>query len=136
MKKKTGRIDISALNVPPEKHEYETAKYFANRGFDVVFVGPHYINGYHNPDFTMAGRVWETKSPSGESRRTFEDNFRKATKQSEHIIMDLRRLNQKHEEWCIEKLKKESNVSSRVRTMLAITRDGRLLTIKGKFDTM
>ena len=34
---KKGKIDISALNVPPEKHEYGTAKYFADRGFDVVF---------------------------------------------------------------------------------------------------
>ena len=134
MNKKIGKIDISALNVPPEKHEYETAKYFANRGFDVVFISPHYINGYHNPDFAMAGKVWETKSPSGESRRTFEDNFRKATKQSEHIIMDLRRLNPKHEKWCIEKLKREAGISSKVKTLLAITHDGRLLTVKGKFD--
>ena len=26
---KIGKIDIAELNVPPEKHEYETAKYFA-----------------------------------------------------------------------------------------------------------
>lgn len=135
MEKKIGKIDISALNVPPEKHEYETARYFANRGFDVTFIGPHYINGYHNPDFVMAGKVWETKSPSGESRRTFEDNFRKATKQSEHIIMDLRRLKIAHESWCIKRLQEKSSMPS-IRTLIAITHDGRLLTIKGKFDIM
>jgi len=31
---KKGKIDISELNVPPEKHEYETAKYFADRGYN------------------------------------------------------------------------------------------------------
>ena len=35
---KIGKIDISELNVPPEKHEYETAKYFAKRGYDVEFI--------------------------------------------------------------------------------------------------
>ena len=54
---KKGRIDISALNVPPEKHEFETAKYFADRGFDVVFIGPHYIIGAKNPDFEIAGKI-------------------------------------------------------------------------------
>ena len=28
---KVGRIDISELNTPPEKHEYETAKYLTMR---------------------------------------------------------------------------------------------------------
>ncbi len=134
-KSKIGKVDVSALNVPPEKHEYETAKYFANRGYDVTFVKPSDVKGFRSPDFAMCGRRWETKSPNGESRRTFEDNFRKAIKQSEHIILDLRRISSGHEEWCIKKTEKESSVSS-VRTVLVITRDGRLLTIKGKFDTI
>ena len=94
---KKGRIDISALNVPPEKHEFETAKYFADRGFDVVFIGPHYIIGAKNPDFEIAGKIWETKSPTKYSKSSFEDNFKKAVKQSEHIIFDLRRLSEKDE---------------------------------------
>ena len=27
---KTGKIDISQLNTPPEKHEFDTAKFFAD----------------------------------------------------------------------------------------------------------
>ena len=133
---KTGKIDISALNVPPERHEYETARYFASRGYDVIFIRPSNVKGLHNPDFKICNKVWETKSPSGESKRTFEDNFRKAIKQSEHIIIDLRRISAKQEKWCIEKLKKENRLSFVVKTLLVITRDGRLLTIKGKFDNV
>ena len=40
MKKgKMGRIDISALNVPPERHEYDTALFFAKRGKGVWYSG-------------------------------------------------------------------------------------------------
>ena len=33
-----GKIDISALNTPPEKNELETAKYFASMGKDMLIV--------------------------------------------------------------------------------------------------
>ena len=133
--KKIGKIDISELNVPPEKHEYETAKYFANRGYDVTFLAPHYAEGMHNPDFMMSSKIWETKSPIGHSIRTFEDHYRKAKKQSPHIIFDLRRLEINEEQICLKMLKKK-NKSPNIKTLLTITRDGRLLTIKGKFDNI
>ena len=135
MKKKVGKVDISALNVPPEKHEYETAKYFANRGFDVTFIKPHYINGYHNPDFAMAGKIWETKSPQNGKERTFESSLRKAIKQSEHIIIDFRRSKPSEEKLYMSKILKQKGIPS-IKTLLVITRDGNLLTIKGKFDIM
>ena len=41
----TGKIDISVLNVPPEKHEFDTAKFFAKMGYDVEFIKPRHIRG-------------------------------------------------------------------------------------------
>lgn len=38
----------------------------------------------------MNGIIWETKSPIKYSKRSFEDNFEKAIKQSENVIFDLR----------------------------------------------
>ena len=133
MKKKIGRLDISALNAPPEKHEYETAKYFADRGIDVVFIRPSDIKGTNSPDFKMQGKIWETKSPTGSSLRTYEENFKKALKQSENIIFDLRRLKITDEARCFNRLQRMKEVA-RLETLLVISRDGRLLTIKGKFD--
>ena len=40
-----GRIDISKLKVPPEKHELETARYFAALGYDVEFIPPNHTGG-------------------------------------------------------------------------------------------
>ena len=136
MKKfRTGRIDISALNVPPEKHEYETAKYFANRGFDVVFIKPRDTKGFNSPDFMMDNKAWETKCPIKYSKRSFEDNLKKASKQSENVIFDLRRLSAKDEIIYARELKNWST-KNQIKNLLVVTRDGQVLTIKGRFAIM
>jgi len=88
-----GIIDISALSNPPEKHELETAKFFANSGKDVYFIRPSNIKGTHTPDFWIDGKMWETKSPKGKTVRCVSDNIRDAAKQSRYIILDFRRFN-------------------------------------------
>ena len=134
MKKiRKGRIDISELNVPPEKHEYETAKYFADRGFDVKFIRPSDIKGATSPDFEMAGKIWETKSPIKFSKSSFEDNFKKASKQSENLIFDLRRLNKGDEKRYYHGIQIRKK-ARKIKTLLVISKDGRLLTEKGHFD--
>lgn len=134
-KSRIGKIDFSRLNTLPEKHEFETAKFFADRGYNVVFLAPCYIPGSKNPDFMMADKIWETKSPIGDSKRLFEMNIRKAMKQSENIIIDLRRMKKSSEKWCLNKINIQKD-SSRIKTLLVITKDGRLLTIKGKFGSI
>ena len=136
MKKgKMGRIDISALNVPPERHEHDTAVFFAKRGKDIVFIKPSDIKKQHSPDFIMDGKMWEVKSPIVYSKSSFEDNLRRAVKQSEHIIYDLRRLKPRDEVMYIKELKKWSG-KRKMRTLIIITRDGQVLTMKGEFGIM
>ncbi|MDR0967394.1 MAG: hypothetical protein LBL75_01000 [Rickettsiales bacterium] len=74
----------------PESHELEVANILAGIGKDVEFLAPVYIKGICMPDLIMDGKRWEIKSPIGASKRTIENNFRKAQKQSENIIFDLR----------------------------------------------
>ena len=132
---KIGKMDYSDLKNPPEKHERATARYFNDRGIDVKFIRPSSIKGTNSPDFEMRGRIWEIKSPTGKSERTYDDDFRKAMKQSKNIIFDLRRLRPSDERTCLKLLYKKK-ASPELKTLLVITRDGRLLTIKGKFDIM
>ncbi len=134
-KPRKGKIDISELNVPPEKHEYETARYFADRGFNITFIKPGDIKGQNSPDFEMAKRIWETKSPIKFSNSSFEDNYKKAVRQSEYVIFDLRRLKIRDEKKYLARLNRKEK-SRKVRILLVITRDGRLLTIKGLFDIL
>ena len=86
-----------------------------------------------SPDFEMASKRWEIKSPIKYSESSFEDNFKKAIKQSEHLVYDLRRLNLKDEAKYMEQLERRKK-SHKVKTLLVISRDGQLLTEKGNFD--
>lgn len=130
---KIGRVDYSALNKEPEPHEKYTAKYFSRLGYDIFFIKSSNIKGSHSPDFQMAGKNWETKSPITYSDSSFEDNFKKAKKQSGHIIFDLRRLSQRNEEKYLKELAKRSK-SNKIKTLLVINRSGKLLTMKGLFS--
>lgn len=132
---KKGMVDYSNLSSPPEKHENATARYFADRGKDVIFLRPSSMKGTHNPDYLMDGRIWEVKSPITYSDSSFEYNFRKAIKQSRHIIFDLRRLSEQNEKKYKRELQKWSNTPT-IKTLLIVTRDGRVLTLRGKFDIM
>lgn len=126
-----GKVDTSLLTHEPEPHEQATADYFADQGYDVTFLRPRNIKGLKNPDFMMNGKIWEVKGPVGKSKRTFEDDLRKAMRQSSHIIIDLRRAKKISEKWYIDKLRRES-VSPEIETMVVIRRSGGRLDIKGK----
>ena len=129
---KIGKIDISKLIFPPERHEYETAKFFTKLGHDVIFIRPSSIKGTKNPDFLMKNKKWETKSPIVFSKSSFEYNFSKAQKQSAHIIFDLRRLSMIDSRKYLKELTKWS-ATTKIKTLLVITKDGKLLDIKGRF---
>ena len=131
--RKKGKLDYSELNDLPEKHERVTARYFVDRGMDVKFLRPSSVKGTRNPDFLMAGKIWEIKSPIVYSDSSFEYNFKKAMKQSKNIIFDLRRLNIRDEKKYMKELRKWS-IKPLLKILLVITRDGRLLTLRGKFD--
>lgn len=133
--KELGKIDISALIVPPEKHEYETARFFAMRGIDITFIKPSYLPGHNTPDFSMRSKDWEAKSPITYAKYSFERNLRKAAHQSPNIIFDLRRLNRVDEEKYIKELRKWCNYG-RINTLIVIRSNNTVLTIKGKFDIM
>ena len=122
MAEKTGKIDISQLNTPPEKHEFETARYFAELGKDIVFLKPSSIPNLHTPDIRMDGVEWEMKSPTGNSKRTIETNLRNAAKQSHYIIFDLRRI-QVSEKQCIAQLERLFNSRSDIKRLLVIKKN-------------
>ena len=121
----SGKIDISELKVPPEKHELDTARYFAEQGYDIEFIPPNNSPKMHTPDIKMRGLEWEIKCPSGKSARTIENNFRKAAKQSKYIIFDLRRCSIP-ESKTLASLKKEFD-DRHTKRLLVILKSGTLV---------
>ena len=126
-----GKIDISALNTPPEKNELETAKYFAALGKDVTFIRPSSIPNQHRPDIEMDGLEWEMKAPTGSGKRNIEYNFRKAVAQSKNIIFDLRHV-KIHEQQCIAQLEKEFSERPYLNKLYVIKKNGELLVYPQK----
>ena len=124
----SGKIEISKLNVPPEKHELETARYFATRGYDIEFIPPSNIPEVHRPDILMLGIEWEIKCPIGKGRNTISRNIKQAVKQSENIIIDLRRI-ALPEKQCIIQIEKQVHERRSIKRILVIKKDQELLDI-------
>jgi len=124
MKKETiGKIDISQLNMPPEKNEFATAKYFADQGKDISFIRPSNIKDNFRPDFSMDGKEWEVKNPEGKGKSTIDRNIRHAVEQSSHIIFDLRHY-KGDEDGCVTKLQKEFLLRHKIKELIIIKRNG------------
>jgi len=88
-----GQVIIPASHPnPPEPHEIDAAWILA-RHFrcTVEFLKP--VDDYmrKTADIIMLGVEWEMKSPIGNSKATIENQFRRASRQSKHIVIDTRR---------------------------------------------
>ncbi|MDR1183313.1 MAG: hypothetical protein LBK67_00780 [Coriobacteriales bacterium] len=120
MGSRQGKIIVPA-GVFPEKHELETASYFAAQGKDVEFQLPSRVKGVRTPDVQIEGVLFEMKCPFGKGRRTIQTCLQRASKQSANIIMDLRHTPLKTEH-CLSVLKREFKLRSNIKSLLIITK--------------
>ena len=126
--KTQGKIILSA-DVVLQEHEIKTANFFARRNKTVEFLPRRYDKGIKIPDIKMDGVLWEIKAPQSNGKHTIEHSFRKALKQSENIIFDLRRS--KMDEFkCISQLTKHFKDMKKIKHLLIITKSDKLLDIK------
>lgn len=77
---------------PPEPHEVDVAYILARHYRTAVeFLVP--IDDYkrRSADIVMLAVTWEIKCPTGASKSTIRNQFRRASRQSKNIIIDMRR---------------------------------------------
>ena len=129
----TGKIDISALNTPPEENELKVAKFFSEKGKNISFIRPSSIPGQRRPDIEMDGIEWEIKCPIGKSKRTIQNNIMSAEGQSAYIIIDLRYIKLPEKE-CLSQIKLHFLTRSRVKRILVITKNLELVEFPSKND--
>lgn len=88
-----GRVFIPAVSVreAPSEHEVLTALRLAETGLDVLFRIDSRDEGAKNPDAEMNQQVWEFKAPTGQGKNTVDSQMRRAGKQAERLVLDLRR---------------------------------------------
>jgi hypothetical protein len=119
-KAKHGKI-IVPPGLIPEKHELETASYFAAQGKDVEFQLPTRTKGAKTPDVQIDGVLYEMKCPFGKGKRTIQTCLQRASRQSANIIMDLRHTPLKTD-YCLAILKREFQLRTNLKKLLVITK--------------
>ena len=88
-----GRVFIPAASVrdAPSEHEVLTALRLAEEGVDVLFRIDSREKGVKNPDVEMNQQIWEFKAPTGQGKNTVDSQMKRAGKQTERLVLDLRR---------------------------------------------
>lgn len=92
---------------------------------DVIFLRP---NVDKTPDIEVAGLRWEIKSPIGDGKKTIENNFRTARKQSLNIVIDLRRIKM-HQSKATARINFFLSKPSRLKKVLVITKSNKVIEI-------
>ena len=123
------RGTITPNGVSLEKHENDTIVYFTEMGYNIELIPPSKSPGSRQPDFIMNGLPWGMKSPISNGARTIEHAVRSASKQSENIIIDLRR-SKIDDERAIAQIKFHASKRTNIRRLIVITKKGAHIDIK------
>lgn len=126
-KNKRGKLHKNGVKIEP--HEESTARFLTKYGFVVDVIRPVNTPKMHNPDFLISGVIWEAKSPEGRSKKNIERKFHEASGQASSLILDLRRIKRPANESENDALK-EFKKSSRIKHMLLITKNRKLLDFR------
>ena len=125
--KKQGRLIVNGVIL--QIHEQKTINFLLGLGYKIELIRPSYTPNSKNADFIMNGRKWEMKCPEGKSRLTMEHIIRKASHQSENILIDLRRL-RLEETLAIRQSKYEFSRRPSIKSLWLITKKEDLIVLQ------
>jgi hypothetical protein len=110
----------------PKDYELSAALILANYfKSDVIFLRPLKDK---TPDIDASGVHWEIKSPRGSGKKTIDNNFRTARKQSLYIVMDLRRIKM-HQQKATSRISFFLSTPHRFKKVLVITKNQKVIEI-------
>ena len=109
-----------------EKHEYDTILFLTELGFDIELVPKSNIMGVHSPDIKINQDLWEIKSPKGEGKSLMKNTLQRGARQSQNIIVDLKRA-KRFQDKCLVELEKEFYISKHLKKMKVITKSRKIL---------
>lgn len=121
-----GHLNLNGVKLEPK--EKETFEYLTLYGFNIEVIVPVITKNHYNADILMAGTLWESKAPESSNRNTIKEHFKKASKQANKVIFDLRRviLDDKPVENYILGLFKKGG---RINRMIIIRKNGKVFDI-------
>ena len=122
--KNRGRITPNGVVL--KTHENATAVFLTEQGFDIDLIPKSNIQGVHTPDMKMGGLRWEMKAPKGEGKQLMENTIQRALKQSQNVIVDLRRT-KRHQTKCLRELKQQFEGKKNIKRLKVITKGGKII---------
>jgi len=128
-------IITKEIGASPNADENKVGDYFADIGYDILFLAINKTLHHTSPDIEMCDKKWEIKTPKGNGKYTIEHVIQHASKQSKYIIIDLRQCKMP-EAKALGKIQRESGLRKVIKTVLVITKSKDLLILKGKFGNM
>lgn len=131
-----------------EKHEMDTVEFLLYYCKVLEVVVPPNIKGVRSPDIKLDGVVresdgcnknpkrlikldgiiWEMKSPVGHSKRTIERILKSAIRQSNNIVLDLRRIKLPTDA-CNYSVRREFQHNKSLKNLVVITKESELLDL-------
>lgn len=123
----TGNIDFN--QVQPEVHEYAAYLVLAKSGKNLKLLPPSAKFKVHSADFEMDGLIWELKCPQGKGKYVIRDTLRQASKQSNNIVVDLRRCKLSQNR-AISQINKYFLIEKKLHRVIVITKEQVILDIK------
>lgn len=90
----------------------------------VVFLKPSRAKGSKTPDLLIDDLYWEIKSVERLGKYTLDHALRAGLRQSENLIIDLRKLNKAFETKALTKVEKEFNITRGWRGLIVVVRSG------------
>ena len=123
----TGRVFIPAVSArkAPSEHEVLTALRLAESGTDVLFRVDSHDVGAKNPDAEMNQQIWEFKAPTGATDNTISDQFKRAGKQAQRLVLDLRRSGMDDAQGLAQAGRRFAG-KSKITDLIVITKDARI----------
>jgi hypothetical protein len=116
--------------VMPEPHEVEVAWILARHYHTVVqFLTPSEGYKMKTADMVMNGVIWEVKSPTGKGRSTVPNQFKRAAKQSSHVVFDARRVRLDESE-VLRQVRWNLETRKSLKVVLFITKAGTVVEIQ------
>ena len=89
-KRTTGQLIMNGVIL--ERQEYSTIFTLLEYTKVIELIPPSLTPKSKTPDFIMDGITWEAKSPQGKNLITIERALHRAVRQSQNIVLDLRRM--------------------------------------------
>ncbi len=110
-------------------HEYKTICFLLEQGYNIELIPPLQVKGFHTPDLVLNGVSWEMKAPEGDGKKTIQNNMQIGGKQAKRLIIDLRRCRMSQEQ-AIKDIKYHFGLSKRIKQIMIITKDEKLIDLK------